>query len=168
MRPLNYITFTLLISLLSGCYSFKGISIPPAAESFYVKDFILRANNAPAQIDQLWSEALREKIRNESRLTYNEQSPDIEFEGSITSYKVVGTAPQAGNTVSLNKLTIGISVTYTNNAGGGGKDDEWTQNFSFFKDFDATLDLNSVEEGFIEEIFEQLTENVFNKAFTNW
>ena len=168
MRPLKYISFTLLIGLLSGCYSFKGISIPPEAKTFYVKDFVLRANNAPAQIDQLWSEALREKIRNESRLTYNEQSPDIEFEGSITSYKVVGTAPQAGNTVSLNKLTIGISVTYTNNAGDGGKDDEWTQTFSFFKDFDATLDLNSVEEGFIEEIFDQLTENVFNKAFTNW
>lgn len=168
MRPLKYITFTLLVGLLSGCYSFKGISIPPEAKTFYVSDFVLRANNAPAQIDQLWSEALREKIRNESRLTYNEQSPDIEFEGSITSYKVVGTAPQAGNTVSLNKLTIGISVTYTNNAGDGGKDDEWTQTFSFFKDFDATLDLNSVEEGFIEEIFEQLTENVFNKAFTNW
>lgn len=168
MRPLKYISFTLLIGLLSGCYSFKGISIPPEAKTFYVKDFVLRANNAPAQIDQLWSEALREKIRNESRLTYNQQSPDIEFEGSITSYKVVGTAPQAGNTVSLNKLTIGVSVTYTNNAGDGGKDDEWTQTFSFFKDFDATLDLNSVEEGFIEEIFEQLTENVFNKAFTNW
>ena len=168
MRTLKYIIFALLIGLISGCYSFKGISIPPEAESFYVKDFVLRANNAPAQIDQLWSEALREKIRNESRLTYNEKSPDIEFEGSIISYKVIGTAPQAGNTVSLNKLTIGVNVTYINNAGDGTKDNEWTQSFSFFKDFDATLDLNSVEEGFIEEIFEQLTENVFNKAFTNW
>lgn len=168
MRLLKYIIFTLLVGLTSGCYSFKGISIPPEAKSFYVKDFALRANNAPAQIDQLWSEALREKIRNESRLTYNEKSPDIEFEGSITSYKVIGTAPQAGNTVSLNKLTIGVNVTYINNASDGAKDNEWTQSFSFFKDFDATLDLNSVEEDFIEEIFEQLTENVFNKAFTNW
>lgn len=168
MRPLQYITFALLISLLSGCYSFKGISIPPKANTFYVNDFSLRANNAPAQIDQQWSEALRAKVRNESRLTYNEQSPDIEFEGSITTYGVQGTAPQEGNTVALNKLTIAVSVTYTNHTGDGGKEDEWTQSFSFFKDFDATLDLNSVEQGFIDEIFEQLTENVFNKAFTNW
>jgi len=168
MNAIKYITFALFIAILSSCYSFKGISIPPEANTFYVNDFQLRANNAPAQIDQLWSEALREKVRNESRLTYDEQSPDIEFEGSITSYRVEGTAPQEGNTVALNKLTIAVSVTYTNNAGDGGDDDEWTQNFSFFKDFDATLDLNSVEEAFIEEIFEQLTENVFNKAFTNW
>ena len=168
MRITRFIALSLSIATISSCYSFKGISIPPEANTYYVNDFALRANNAPAQIDQIWSEALREKIRNESRLTYDEQSPDIEFDGSITSYRVVGTAPQEGNTVSLNKLTIGISVTYTNNAGDGGKDDEWTQNFSFFKDFDATLDLNSVEEAFIEEIFEQLTENVFNKAFTNW
>ncbi len=110
MKPLKYITFLLLISLLSGCYSFKGISIPPEAETYYVNDFTLRANNAPAQIDQLWSEALREKIRNESRLTYNEQSPDIEFEGSITSYQVIGTAPQEGNTVALNKLTTACAI----------------------------------------------------------
>ena len=168
MNIIKYITLAISIVLLSGCYSFKGISIPPEANTFYVNDFKLRANNAPAQIDQLWSEALREKVRNESRLTYSEQSPDIEFEGAIISYRVEGTAPQEGNTVALNKLTIGISVTYSNNAGDGGKDDEWTQNFSFFKDFDATLDLNSVEEAFIDEIFEQLTENVFNKAFTNW
>jgi len=164
----KYITFTILISLLSGCYSFKGISIPPEAKTYYVDDFQLRANNAPAQIDQIWSEALREKVRNESRLTYDEQNPDIEFTGSIVEYSVVGTAPQEGNTVALNKLTIGVKVTYFNNAGDGGDDDEWTQTFSFFVDFDATIDLNSVEESFIDEIFEQLTENVFNKAFTNW
>lgn len=168
MKIIRHLIYTLFIGLLVSCYSFKGISIPPEAETYYVKDFQLRANNAPAQIDQIWSEALREKVRNESRLTYNDQSPDIEFQGSITSYRVQGTAPQEGNTVALNKLTIGISVTYINNKGDGGKDDEWTQNFSFFKDFDATLDLNSVEQDFIEEIFEQLTENVFNKAFTNW
>jgi len=142
----KYITFTILISLLSGCYSFKGISIPPEAKTYYVDDFQLRANNAPAQIDQIWSEALREKVRNESRLTYDEQNPDIEFTGSIVEYSVVGTAPQEGNTVALNKLTIGVKVTYFNNAGDGGDDDEWTQTFSFFVDFDATIDLNSVEE----------------------
>lgn len=168
MTLIKHITLLFTVVLLSGCYSFKGISIPPSANTFYVKDFTLRANNAPAQIDQIWSEALRAKIRNESRLTYNEQNPDIEFEGSISTYTVQGTAPQEGNTVALNKLTIAVSVKYINNTGDGGKEDEWTQNFSFFKDFDATLDLNSVEEGFIEEIFEQLTENVFNKAFTNW
>lgn len=155
------------VILLTGCYSFKGISIPPEVNSYYVKGFILKANNAPANVDQRFSEALREKVRNESRLIYNDTDPDIEFSGSITSYRIQGNAPQEGNTVALNKLTIGVSVTYGNYRGDS-KADKWTENFSFFKDFDATLDLNSVEDEFIDEIFEQLVENIFNKAFTNW
>ena len=153
------------MSVLSSCYSFKGISIPPEADTFYVKDFTLRTNNAPADIDQKFAEALRSKIRTESRLKYDTNNPDIDFEGSISSYKVVGTAPQEGNTVALNKLTIIVSISYANHTK---DDDEWTESFSYFKDFDATLDFNSVENGFIDEIFTQLTEDIFNKAFTNW
>lgn len=164
----SYLLFhSFVILILCGCYSFKGISIPPEANTFYVEDFTLRANNAPADINQRFAEALRTKVRNESRLTKAEVDPDIIFEGSVNVYKVEGTAPQEGNTVALNKLTIGVSITYKN-VKGESKDDEWTQSFSFFRDFDATIDLNAVEDDFIEEIFEQLTENIFNKAFTNW
>lgn len=166
----NILTYTfslLLATALLGCYSFKGISIPPSANTFYVKDFSMRAPSAPANINQRFSEGLRAKVRNESRLTYDDTKPDLEFEGSITAYNVAPIAPQEGNTVSLNKLTITVNVSYTDNTSTD-KDAGWTQSFSFFRDFDATIDLNGVEDDFIEEIFTQILENVFNKAFTNW
>ena len=34
--------------------------------------------------------------------------------------------------------------------------------------FDASEDLQAVQDGYIADIFEQISENIFNDAFANW
>ena len=105
-----------LLSLGVGCkYSFRGISIPPDVRTYYVGDFQNAAAEAPGDINQRFAEALRAKVRNESRLIYTEIDPDIEFSGKITAFTLRPEALQAGNTVAQNKLEIFITVTYINN-----------------------------------------------------
>ena len=152
----------------TACYNFKGISIPPTVSTFYVDQFQNALGNAPPEIGQQFSESLKDIVLNGSRLSYDETQPDIEFSGSVSSFRVNSVAPQETDTgfgSALNRLEISISVDYTNN-----QDDEenWTQSFSFFADFDSTEDLASVQEDLILEIFSQLSEDVFNRAFTNW
>jgi len=159
-------TLFLFITIgLQSCYSFKGISIPPDINTFYVENFENRANNAPATIDQTFSEALRTKIRNESRLNLIDQDPDIIFQGTISSFRITSEAPQEGNTVAFNKLTIVVQVEYVNSRN---EDENWQRNFSFFEDFDSTADFQSIQDGLIELIFNQITEDIFNASFTNW
>ena len=151
--------------LFQACYSFKGISIPPDVETFYVETFQNRASNAPADLPQRFSEELRLKINNSSRLNYSENDPHIEFSGAINSFNVRSVAPREGNQLAFNRLEIRVQVEYINN---NNEDDNWSQSFSFFQDFDSSQDLTSVQDQLIEEIFEQLTEDIFNKSFTNW
>lgn len=162
---MKYIIFLFSGVIIAGCYSFKGISIPPDVNSYFVDNFQNTAGSAPGDINTKFSEALRAKIRNESRLVYNEQAPDIEFSGTVNRFTVTPEAPQAGNTVALNKLEIGVSVTFTNN-----KDEEknWTKTFSFFRTFESDKDFVSLQDSLIDEIFKQLMENIFNEAFTGW
>lgn len=153
--------------ILSSCsISFKGINIPPDVTTYFVDNFQNNALGAPGDINQRFSEALRAKIRNESRLIYNEQSPDIEFSGNITRFSLTPEAPQAGNTVALNKLEIAVSIDYVNN-----KDEakNWkAKQFTFFRTFESDKDFISIQDGLIDEIFKQLMENIFNEAFTGW
>jgi len=160
-----YSSVVILALIFNSCYSFKGIAIPPDINTYYVDNFQNAVPQAPGDINQRFSEALRAKIRNESRLTYLEENADIEFSGSITGFRLSPEAPQAGNTVALNKLEITVSVNYTNN-----KDESknWKKQFSFFRTFESDKDFISIQESLIDEIFKQLMENIFNQAFTGW
>lgn len=151
--------------VITGCYSFKGISIPPEVNSYYVSTFENRAGNAPAGIEQLFSEKLKNKIRNESRLTYTEEEPDIEFDGAISGFNVRSMAPTEGNETAFNRLNISVAVNFTNPKN---EDEDWQKTFSWYQDFTNDQDLSSVQDDFIDEIFDQLVEDVFNQSFTNW
>ena len=157
--------FAFICLFITGCYSFKGIAIPPDVNSYVVNNFLNNAPQAPGDINQRFSEALRAKIRNESRLIYNDVSPDIEFSGSITSFRLSPEAPQAGNTVALNKVEITVSVDFKNNVT---DEKSWKKQFSFFRTFPSDKDFISIQDGLINEIFKQLMENIFNEAFTGW
>lgn len=152
-------------TLMSACYSFRGISIPPDVESYYVPVFEIRASNAPPTVGQDFSELLKDKVRNEARLLWNDVSPDIEFTGAISTFNVKPIAPQPGETVALNRLEISVSVNFINN---NDEKKNWNQTFSFFSDFATDQNLLDIQDNLIAEIYEQIVEDLFNKAFTDW
>lgn len=155
----------LFILCLSSCYSFKGISISPEINTFYVEDFSLSSGDAPADLNQTFSQALRRKIREESRLINNNETPDIIFKGTVTRYRINYVAPEEGNTTSLNRLDIAVKVEYIDETN---PDNSWTKNYSDFEDYDSTQDFQSLRDGLIETIVDDIMERIFNDAFTNW
>jgi hypothetical protein len=154
-----------LFIFINSCYSFKGISIPPELSTFYIENFDNNAANAPVEIDVQFSEAMRTKIRNESRLKLKDVDPDITFEGEIIRYDITTEAPQEGNTVALNKLEIAVQVRYINNRN---EKDKYSRQFSFFRTFPGDQDLQSIQENLNKDIINQLTEKIFNETFTSW
>ena len=161
---------TLVISL-SGCYSFKGASIPTEMKTINISLF---ENNAPLVIPTLsnnFTESLKTYIRNQSKLTITpQQEADASITGRITGYDIKpisiqdNTRPVAG----ANRLTITVSVKYTNNI----KDHEkesFEESFTAFTDFTlAGQSLQSIQERLIKEVNIKLTENIFNRAFAQW
>ena len=163
----TYTVLFLWISLLTGfssCYTFKDISIKPDVSRFMVEDFTLAAN-APAGIEQQFTEGLKNRVLRETRLQYDENDPHILFEGTITSFSVISTATDAQNTASLNKLEIRIRIKYTNILH---EEENWENTFTEFATFDRDQNLSDVQDDKIEEIYDLILESVINKAFSNW
>lgn len=160
------IIFLSAITLLwSGCYSFRGISIDPSVTTYYVAQFTDNSINAQPALSQRLAEDLKEKIRTESRLVFTDTGPDIEFTGIIVRYEVTSEAPQPGETTAINRLTITTAVEYINNVN---EEKGWKKNFSFFFDFPSSTDLSSVEDEAVTAISNQMMEDIFNAAFTDW
>ena len=162
---LRLVIFSLLGIMFSGCYSFKGISIDPAVNSFYIGEFNDRSQGAPANLSFTFIEDLSNKIRSESRLKYKEVDPDISFEGEIRRFQVAAGSVTSGEQIAYNRLTIEIFVKYVNYKV---EKDKWEQSFKYYADFDPNTQLLSVQDGLIERINEKLIDDIFNKAFTNW
>jgi len=150
-----YLLFTL--AAFQGCYSLSGVSIGPDVNTYFVVQFRSNAANAPPTLEQTLTEALKEKIRTESRLVLDEIDPDVDFSGTVVDYRVTSEAPQPGELTAI--------VEYTNHREEG---KNWRSNFSFFFDFPSSQDLASVQNEAIQAITTQLVEDIFNKAFTDW
>jgi hypothetical protein len=163
---MQFMLFGMVIILsFVSCYSFKASKVATDIYSFYVDQFKLAAYNAPATINQTFTEALKDKIARESRLKFIDGDADVDFEGTIQTFIVAPVAPQPNEQTAFNRLTIGVNVIYTNHKNPA---DQWNRTFSHFADFGTDQDLLSVQDELIDIIFKQIMEDVFNQAFNNW
>jgi len=153
------------VSLTRCSISLSRVSLDPELRTFFVPNFKNNAENAQPSLSITLTEALKDKVRTESRLILSENDPDIEFKGTLVDYRISAEAPRTGESTAINRLTITLAVEYYNNR----KNEQvWKRNFSFFYDFSSSVDFSAVEEDAIRSISNQLMEDIFNAAFSNW
>ncbi len=168
-----FISIFLLVLLLPSCtykLSLNGASIPAEMKTLRVDFF---ENNAALVVNTLsttFTEALKERIRNTTRLSIVRGEADAVLSGNITDYSIAPISVQSTTgtqapIASGSRLTITVSVKYVSNLKDG-KKDNFEQSFSKFADFKG--DINGQESQLITQITKDLTEDIFNKAFSNW
>jgi hypothetical protein len=163
--------FSCLILLLQSCtysLSLNGATIPPSLKTIRVDFF---ENNAPLVVNNLsqqFTEAIKTRIRNTTRLDVVRNEADAVMSGNITDYTIAPVSIQATNNnvapiAGASRLTITVNVKFVYDAN---KKLSFEQSFSKFKDFSG--DIAPQEQALILNITNQLTEDIFNKAFENW
>lgn len=156
----------LFLTQSCGVYSFSGASIPETMKTVSIKYF---ENNAPLVVpylSQQFTKALEDRIRNQSRLIPKRSDTDASFEGRITGYNVSATAVQGNTQSTTSRLTITVNVKYQNSLK---PELSFEQSFSRFKDFSVVSSaFEQQEQSLITDINQQLTEDIFNRAFANW
>lgn len=159
---------TLLLAM-TGCkisYSFSGVNISPEVLTYSVDYFPNRAALVQAQLSQLFTDAMLDKIQGNTSLDLSSDGGgDVHFSGEITGYETRPTAITSQEVAARNRLTISVRVKYTNAVE---PDLDFDSSFSRYEDYDASQNLTDVEDALIEIIVENLVEDIFNKAFISW
>jgi len=147
-----------------GVYSFTGASTGEA-KTVSIVYFKNNAALAPPTYSQKFTESLRDKFTSQTSLTLIPSSGDLNFEGFVSGYSTAPVAIQGNETAALNRLSITVNVTFTNN-----KDEKqnFEQSFTRFADFNSSQSLEAVQEQLITDINEQLVQDIFNKSVINW
>ena len=157
-----FIAMTTILSC--GVYSFTGADTGDA-ETFQVNFF---QNNAPLiepGLDIDFTNALQDLIQNQTNLTLVNSGGHLIYEGEITEYRISPMTATANNTAAQNRLTVSVNVRYFNTLD---EEKDFEQRFSFFFDYEGAAQLvGSQKDTALAEIFERLTQDIFNASLAN-
>ena len=127
-----------LVYGLTGCYSFKGISIDAETKTFSVAVFTLSTPAGPPTLGTTFSEKLKDKIRTNTRLQYADNEAHLQFSGTVTEFSVNSQSPQPGQQAAFNQLKVTVAVEMNNSLK---EKNSWKQSFSFQTDFPGSSSL---------------------------
>jgi hypothetical protein len=167
MNRVIFSIFTLILAIPMSCgvYSFTGGSTGDA-ETVQVDFFTNSANLVEPSLSQRFTIALQDRFLRQTNLKLTDAGGDLHFEGEITQYRIIPIAATAEQTAAQNRLTIAVRVRYYNRLN---EEDNFEQTFSFYSDYDGSLQLTgSVLDTAYEDIFERITQDIFNAAVAKW
>ncbi len=174
LRIFSLILLLFLLGSSSGCgvYSFTGASISPDVKTISISTFYKNAPLGPSNMSVLFTENIKDYFQQNTSLELVDTNGDLQIDGFISNYTITPVAATSSSSTdgadfsALSRITITVSASYINL-----KDPtfDFDKTFSFFRDFDNnTTNLASDEEGFVEEIFDQIVLDIFNASVANW
>lgn len=164
----NLFSLLLLSVIISGCtvkYSLSGASIPAAAQTVSIAYFPNNALMVSPQLSSTLTDALKTRFQRQTRLSLVSEGGDLDFGGEITNYTSTPAAISGDEEAVLNRLTVTVRVRYTSVLE---PQYNYEKTFSAFKDYDSNTLLQEVEGTLITQIVEELVEDIFNAAVSNW
>ena len=160
------ITYLMILQSCSVKYSLTGASISPETTSFQVNYF---QNNAPLiepGIERDFTNKLIDLLINQTSLELVKSNGDLVYEGEIVEYRISPTTATSDNRAAQNRLTIGVNVRFYDIKE---PDADFEKRFSFYYDYPASVQLiGSQKDTAMEEIFERITQDVFNASLAKW
>jgi len=162
----------IVVFIIKGCgiYSFTGASIPPGVSTFQVNFFENQAGNRPGStvepgLDNEFTNALQDLIMNQTNLDLVTSDGQLIYEGEITEYSVTPMSATAQITAAQNRLKMSVSFRFINTKL---EEDDYSKTYSFFYDFPAELQVFDVKDAAHKEIFDRITQDIFNDTLAKW
>lgn len=146
-------------------YNFTGTG-QIDADTFQVNYFQNNAELVEPGIERTFTLALQDLIQNQTSLSLTNSGGDLIYEGEIVDYRVSPMTATADQRAAQNRLYISINVRFMNKRN---PEDDFEKRFSHFYDFDANAQLvGSTLSTALDEIYERITQDIFNESLAKW
>ncbi|CAM1342310.1 LptE family protein [Tenacibaculum aestuarii] len=147
-----------------GAYSFTGGNTGNA-KTIQVDFFPNQAPVVEPILSQRFTQDLQDLFTRQTNLTLVNSNGDLHFSGEIIDYRVTPMSATAQQTAAQNRLTITVNVNYVNKLN---EKDNFEKRFSFYYDYGASQQLNTILETALDEILERITQDIFNASVAKW
>ena len=171
-KYLSFFTFLLIPFLFilsisnSSCFSyrFKDVSIPDSVKTVKVNFIENRARYVNPQLSPKLTDRIRQKITGQTKLTQtNNDNADWIIDGEIREYSV-STSGVANQRETTNRLTVSVHIILRDQKAADQREFDISRNY----DFSASQSLQQAEARLSDEMIRTLTDEIFNRIFSNW
>lgn len=154
-----------ILSIQGTCrYSLKDVSIPSEVKTVKVFFIENKARYINPQLSPKLTDKLRQKIVNQTRLSQTNNEADYEVSGYISDYSV-STSGISQQQVASNNLNVTVHIIFRNRLDEKKNfEADLTRNFPF----SSSKSLTQAEGELNEQIINNLTDEIFNRIFSNW
>ena len=166
---MRFVKLLILILFTTSCsvkYSLTGASISPETKTFQVNYF---QNNAPIiepGIERDFTNKLIDLLINQTSLELVKSNGDLTYEGEIVEYRISPTTATADNRAAQNRLTVGVNIRFYDK---NDSESDFEKRFSFYYDYPGNVQLiGGQRDTALDEIFERITQDVFNASLAKW
>lgn len=159
--------FAYILTACSISYKFNGASIN------YDKVKTISFENFPNRsaafvwgpMESMFNTALQDIYMRQTRLKQARQGGDLELSGEITNYDAYNKGVGSDGYSTMAELRMTVNVRFVNNTNHA---EDFEQQFSASREYDASQQLSSVQEGLVSEMIDEIVDQIFNATVANW
>lgn len=167
MKKIHLLFILIVLFTTNSCsvYNFTGTG-KIDAKTFQVNFFQNNADLIEPGIDRTFTLALQDIIQNQTNLNLVKSGADLTYEGEIVDYRISPMTATADQKAAQNRLKIRVNVRFTNK---NKETDNFEKTFEFYYDYPATQQLiGSTLNSALKDIFERITQDIFNESLAKW
>jgi hypothetical protein len=159
----------ILAILMVGCtvtYKFNGASINyDIIKTIRIETFPNRALYQWGPMESMFNNALSDIYANQTKLQQVNRGGDLVLSGEISAYDQVNKSISSDGFSSMMQLKMTVKVKFENAKNPA---EDFERQFSATREFDATQQLNDVQEELVTQIIDEIVEQIFNATVANW
>ncbi|WP_281636220.1 LptE family protein [Flavobacterium marginilacus] len=168
MKKTQYLLLIISSFILNSCsvYNFTGGRVDSNTKTYQVNFFPNNSDLIEPGIDRTFTLTLQELIQSQTNLHLVKNNGDLTYEGEITDYRISPMTATADQKAAQNRLKIRVQVRFSNK---NKEADDFDKSFEFYYDYPAAQQLTgATKDAAIKEIFERITQDIFNESLAKW
>ena len=159
----------LMTVLLVSCtisYKFNGASINyDIIKTISIENFPNRALYQWGPMEAMFNNALSDIYANQTKLQQVNRNGDLLLSGEITAYDQVNKSISSDGYSSMMQLKMTVKVKFENVKN---PTEDFERQFSASREFDASQQLNDVQDELVTQMIKEIVEQIFNATVANW
>lgn len=157
---------TVLLSACTVSYKFNGASINyDIVKTITIANFPNRAVYQWGPMESMFNNALSDIYANQTKLQQVTRGGDLILSGEIVSYDQVNKSISSDGYSSMMQLKMTVKVNFENTTN---HSEDFERQFTASREFDASQQLDSVQEELVTQIIKEIVEQIFNATVANW